>query len=330
MARLYKRGEVWYSDVFVDGKRLRKPLSTDKRIAEEKLAGIITSRNAKKYKHTNNDMIWQEFKDRSLSYSKTTRRPKTHYRNEFAFRAVEKYLPIQKLSQMTPELLTGLLGSMRADGMGIHHANRSIQALKAAMHLAEDWGWIQKQSWKSVRKIKTTKARSHFWTVPEVSAIIQGLREPYKTIAFIAARTGMRLGEIYYLGEADIDWKMKRISVSPKEGWNPKDYEIRFIPMPDDLAQHLKGKKLSLFKRFKTVDSLSALIARNIRETGHDGTAHKFRHTYASHLVMAGVPIYTVSKLLGHASVTTTEQHYAHLAGSHLDDAIRALPKLSL
>jgi site-specific recombinase XerD len=40
---------------------------------------------------------------------------------------------------------------------------------------------------------------------------------------------------------------------------------------------------------------------------------HTLRHTFASHLVMEGIPIYTVSKLLGHTDVKTTER-YAHLS----------------
>ena len=44
--------------------------------------------------------------------------------------------------------------------------------------------------------------------------------------------------------------------------------------------------------------------------------AHSLRHTFASHLVMRGEPIYSVSKLLGHRNVATTEQY------SHLNPAI--------
>lgn len=40
---------------------------------------------------------------------------------------------------------------------------------------------------------------------------------------------------------------------------------------------------------------------------------HKFRHTFASHLVQMGVKIQDVSKLLGHASIKETEV-YAYLA----------------
>jgi site-specific recombinase XerD len=49
------------------------------------------------------------------------------------------------------------------------------------------------------------------------------------------------------------------------------------------------------------------------------GTVHDLRHTYASHLVIDGVPLRVVQELLGHASIRTTER-YSHLAPTTLDD----------
>lgn len=46
---------------------------------------------------------------------------------------------------------------------------------------------------------------------------------------------------------------------------------------------------------------------------------HLFRHTFASHLVQAGVPIYKVARWLGHATVHTTRL-YAHLAPGYDSD----------
>ena len=40
---------------------------------------------------------------------------------------------------------------------------------------------------------------------------------------------------------------------------------------------------------------------------------HDLRRTFGYNLISKGIPIYQVSKLLGHKSVTTTEKHYAPL-----------------
>lgn len=42
-----------------------------------------------------------------------------------------------------------------------------------------------------------------------------------------------------------------------------------------------------------------------------DGHSHKFRHTFAVEMLIAGTPLETVSRLLGHRSMAVTEKHYA-------------------
>lgn len=51
---------------------------------------------------------------------------------------------------------------------------------------------------------------------------------------------------------------------------------------------------------------------------------HDLRHTCASWLVQAGVPLHTVSEILGHSSMAMTRR-YAHLSPEHLLEAIRKL-----
>jgi len=52
---------------------------------------------------------------------------------------------------------------------------------------------------------------------------------------------------------------------------------------------------------------------------------HSLRFSYASHLAMAGVPLYAIKELLGHSTIKTTEIH-AHLAEKHKTDMASKLP----
>jgi integrase len=58
---------------------------------------------------------------------------------------------------------------------------------------------------------------------------------------------------------------------------------------------------------------------------------HQLRHSYASALVAAGMPLAYVAQLTGHADTRILEKHYAHLAPSDLSRSLEALaPKLGI
>jgi integrase len=108
----------------------------------------------------------------------------------------------------------------------------------------------------------------------------------------------------------------------------PQDVQVMAV-----IGRYLlqQGPKIASKSSAKAASRLPLGIGdRQLREawqkareaTGIDCRWHDLRHTCASWLVQAGVPIYTVCEFLGHSSVATTKR-YAHLAPTHLQDAIR-------
>jgi site-specific recombinase XerD len=70
---------------------------------------------------------------------------------------------------------------------------------------------------------------------------------------------------------------------------------------------------LNRFGRRLTVTGIQYILAGYCREAGVWVTCHQFRHTFARHLVEAGVPVTTIQRLLGHVRLRTTEV-YLHIS----------------
>ena len=68
-------------------------------------------------------------------------------------------------------------------------------------------------------------------------------------------------------------------------------------------------------------DFVSHKFKKEIRRLGiKDARFHDLRRTFGLNLIKQGMSIYKVSKLLGHSSVRTTEQHYAPLLTVEIED----------
>ncbi|MHC4293301.1 MAG: site-specific integrase, partial [Planctomycetota bacterium] len=112
-----------------------------------------------------------------------------------------------------------------------------------------------------------------------------------------------------------------------------KNGDRREIPINGTLRSTLKGltrhiKEPYVFydpkawKRYKNVKRSFATACKRAKLI--DFHFHDMRHTFASHLVMSGVDLTTVSKLLGHKDIKMTLR-YSHLAPAHMKKAVDML-----
>lgn len=147
------------------------------------------------------------------------------------------------------------------------------------------------------------------------------------------ARKSCQRDELAHLVWADIDFVREIVAVQAKDGWHPKDYEVRHVPMTERLAQVLKarpkGDSPYVFHTQNGGVHSGNILTRDFRKLTRDcgimgASIHTLRHTFASHLVMNGADLYTIQKPLGHSSIKTTEI-YAHLAPDYLKAAMSRL-----
>jgi integrase len=115
----------------------------------------------------------------------------------------------------------------------------------------------------------------------------------------------------------DVDFKAGTIVVSPKPGFDPKDWEQRSIEVPESLLTILK----ELPRRGTLVFANGAgrmythswddckKIADKAKVP--DAHPHRFRATFATTLLQNGVDLKTVQKLLGHKNLESTMRYLA-------------------
>lgn len=142
------------------------------------------------------------------------------------------------------------------------------------------------------------------------------------------ANTGLRRNEALHLTLADVG--EDAVQVLSTEDQPTKSRKWREVPMnakAQAAVQALRGDRKEgpllpqVFPR-----SISRAFDKAARRAGLTGSLHILRHTFVSHLVMAGVDLPTVKKLAGHASIETTLK-YAHLAPAH---KVSAVDKIAL
>lgn len=158
-----------------------------------------------------------------------------------------------------------------------------------------------------------------FYSEEEMQALYAAGDAYWNAVWKLLLNTGMRRGEV-----AALHWSnctANGIQIVSVADARTKSRRWRNIPLSPGatealavLKQHANGP---LVCSGYTADWIYEQFTRQARRARLDGTPHTLRHTFASHLVMRGVPLSTVQKLLGHAKISTTEI-YAHLCPQHV------------
>lgn len=192
-------------------------------------------------------------------------------------------------------------------------------------------------------KLPTNKKIPRLLTAGEVQTVLDSCDRLRDRLLFaLLYDTGVRIGEALGLRHEDIAAAEQEVTIRRRDNSNgarSKSSRSRTVPVSAQLIR-LYGDYLHIeygdldsdyvfvnlwgrpHGRALTYSAVHALVRRLRKDTGIDFDPHWYRHTYATRMLRDKVPVEVVSKLLGHASLTTTISIYGHLS---CDDARRAL-----
>ena len=176
------------------------------------------------------------------------------------------------------------------------------------------WNWGLKQGLidKANKLEGDTKGESRVrtYTDDELKLMFNEITDgSFNAFVRFAYYTGARSGEIRLLSRENVLYES--LVVKGKTG--------RRIIKLNSQAQKIIQHQDPLWSYSK--DYVSHRFKQEVRKLGiKDARFHDLRRTFGLNLIKQGMSIYKVSKLLGHSSVRTTEQHYAPLLTVEIED----------
>ena len=169
---------------------------------------------------------------------------------------------------------------------------------------------------KAIPKRKRVKAVRHFWTIEEIDRIIAHAPTPNVRLAWaFMAFAGLRRSEVMKIKPEDIHDGYIYVV-----GKGDKPAKIPLCPRLKREIERHGGQWSKLFVNYKTLVKYSQIaLPGGFQGTAH---AHRFRHSFGSNLIRAGVNVKVVQKLMRHENIKMTLDIYGHILDTDAEDAI--------
>lgn len=238
-----------------------------------------------------------------------------------------------------------------------------LGTLRMVWNSAKAWGYVSHNPFEGLRLPQLRPSERPCFTPEQMTRIIEVSEEPWKSFFWLAAETGMRVGELCGLRTCDVDCgecvvRVRQSVWRGKTGTPKSARGVRTFCISPRLAAHLgayknqwcqggpggNGEVQLMFHTRCAKAWDSRFVVRRLQATlaalGFPlAGMHAFRHGNATMMVANGVDIKTAQKRLGHADISMTAGIYAHavadndrrtaeMIGEILSDSYSTGPKI--
>jgi integrase len=347
-----------YLDIYADGKRtykflklypILKPKNAEERTYNATIrrkAEIIRAKsemelidNNYKLKPKGSNMLFVDyFKELTLQRKKS---PGNYGNWDSTLKILQKYLngDEKKISEVTDDDLLKIKNFIQDEyttksneKLSQNAASSYFNKIKACLNQAFDEKIIENKVGIRVKSIKAEETRREYLTIDEVNKIVDYDCDflVLKNAFLFSAFTGLRWSDINKL-----IWK--NLKHSKESGYwleykMQKTGAVETLNIPQRAVSYIgerQGEDERIFKGLKYSAWHNLKLAQWMAKAGihRHITFHSARHTFCTMLISKNVDIYTVSKLVGHKNITTT-QIYSKVIDQKKIEAINVLDNL--
>jgi integrase len=322
---VFKKQWVYWIDYYVHGRRKRERIGPDKKLAETVLKKRKVEIVEGKYldKRRAPRCTFHELAQRYLEWARVNHRGFASMRSRVGhLQTVFGHTP---LIQVTPLMVNAYVterSAVRKPGT----VNREVQLLHHMFQKAMAWWHALQNPVTHQKPLRVDNRRLRYLSHEEIPRLLAAADESLRPLVLTALHTGLRRGELLSLIWQDVDFSQGVLRLV-----HTKNGERREIPMTDRLQEALQSLPHRLNSESVFLGHISGLsdlrrrFHRALTKAGIEAVVfHDLRHTFASHLVMAGVDLITIKEVLGHKDFKMTLR-YAHLAPDYKPAAMTRL-----
>lgn len=287
-------------------------------------------------------------------------RPSTHH--EYARHVADYWAALARvpLTRLTPTQIERTMAGLLGRGLSPATVQHARSTLRRALHDAQRDGLVSRNAAALARPPRLERREMRALSPAEVELLLGGTADdPLGPLYAVAVTTGLRLGELLGLAWADVDLAGRSLTVRRSmakaadggyelgEPKTPRSRRTVMLPtVALDAFRRQKARQAAArlavgsawqdraglvftdaLGRPLRPDAVSAAFRSTAARLGLPVRLHDLRHTAASLLLAAGVPLKLVSEMLGHSSIAITADVYAHVTPDLRREAAEAMDR---